>query len=495
MSDNNTLQKYLARRCLRFLPLALLALIIAASAAFNYWNIHAHALGMARHYAEGIIRLIIDSRSWNAEHGGLYGPVSEKNRPNPYLQVPNRDLTTSEGLRLTMINPAYMTRQIGEITRRQTGLITHLTSSEPLNPLNAPDPWEEQVLERFAAGDQQALLELRREGEEEVFRYMAPLWVEESCLTCHAKENYQVGELRGGISVTFPAAPHFELYLPQKKMMLWGHLLGFLAMGGLLTVLLNHLRRQWLAMETMLAEQENTIARRTRNLERSNKELRDFAYIASHDLQEPLRTIVSFGDRLMLKHADQLDEKARDYLERMQSAAIRMRHLIEDLLNYSRVTSKEQKNERVDLNLVLKEVREDLGRSLKERGGRLEIGELATINNADRSQLHRLFLNLIGNALKFQAEGVQPLVRVGMGASDDHRLAIVIEDNGIGFDEKYLDRIFRPFQRLHGRGQYQGTGMGLAICKKIVENHHGELQARSRPGSGTTFTVILPLSS
>ena len=491
---DNTLQKYLARRSFRFLPLLLLALITAASAALNYLNIQGHAFHMARHCAEGITRLVVDARTWNAEHGGVYVPVSEKNQPNPYLQRPNRDLVTSEGLQLTMINPAYMTRQIGEITRRQAGLVTHLTSSTPLNPLNAPDPWEREVLERFAAGDRQARLELQREEGGEMFRYMAPLWVEESCLSCHTKENYRVGDLRGGISISFAAAPHYELLFSQKKLMFWGHLLGFLAMGTLLTLLLNRLRRQWLAMETLLAEQENTIAQRTQNLERSNEELRDFAYIASHDLQEPLRTIVAFGDRLMLKHADQLDEKARDYLERMQSAAIRMRQLIEDLLAYSRFTSKEQKSERVDLNLVLQEVRDDLAHSLKERGGRLEIGALATVNKADRSQLHRLFLNLIGNALKFQAEGVQPLVRVGMGATDGRWLAIVIEDNGIGFDEKYLDRIFRPFQRLHGRGQYQGTGMGLAICKKIVENHQGELKASSQPGSGTVFTVILPLS-
>jgi signal transduction histidine kinase len=146
----------------------------------------------------------------------------------------------------------------------------------------------------------------------------------------------------------------------------------------------------------------------------------------------------------------------------------------------------------VDLNEVLREVIADLEHRIREQKARIEIDRLPTIN-ADRSQLHRLFLNLVGNALKFQAEGNRPWVRVKLTKIDRKHVEIQVSDNGIGFEEKYLDRIFRPFQRLHGRGQYQGTGMGLAICKKIVENHHGEISARSTPGEGTNFSLTLPL--
>lgn len=486
------LQKYLARRSFRFLPLLLLALVVAISAGLNYWNIHSHAPQMARYYAEGLTRLLMDARTWNAEHGGVYVPVTEKNPPNSYLQDPQRDLVTEDGLRLTMINPAYMTRQIGEITRRQIGLVIHIFSNRPLNPRNAPDPWEQGSLEAMERGGEGGRLELQHSAEGAIFRYMIPLRIEDACLSCHAGEGYQLGDLCGGISLTFPAGPHFAILHSQKMTMLLGHLLGFLVMGAVLTLLFNRLRQQWLAMGTVLGEQEQTIARRTLKLERSNEELRNFAQIASHDLQEPLRTIVSFGDRLVIKHADQLDDKGRDYLERIRNAATRMGHLIDDLLNYSRVASQEQELALVDLDRLLAEVLEDLEQRRQECDGRVEIAPLGTIK-ADRNQLHRLFLNLIGNALKFHREGTRPLVRVYRSEPGDGRVNILVEDNGIGFDEKYLDRIFRPFQRLHLRDQYHGTGMGLAICKKIVENHHGELHARSQPGKGTTFIIILPL--
>ncbi|MDZ7640780.1 MAG: ATP-binding protein [Desulfurivibrio sp.] len=243
---------------------------------------------------------------------------------------------------------------------------------------------------------------------------------------------------------------------------------------------------------TELLQAREALVAYARKLEYSNQELQNFAHIASHDLQEPLRTIVSFGDRLLLKHAEQLDEHGREYLERLQGAAFRMRQLIEDLLDYSRVTSRDQRLVELDLDDLLAGVLEDLGQRLQACGGRVESdGALGKIV-ADRGQMHRLLLNLLGNALKFQEPGTPPRVRVSRRELTEQRLEIVIEDNGIGFDEKYLDRIFRPFQRLHGRSQYQGTGMGLAICKKIVERHHGELQANSTPGLGTTFRIILP---
>lgn len=500
------LQQYLTRRELRFVPLLLLVLVAIVSALLNYWNMQGNVSEMARYYAQGIVRLMVDSRTWNAEHGGVYVPVSERTRPNPYLKVANRDLMTVEGLALTMINPAYMTRQIGEVTNRQVGLRTHITSLRPVNPLNEPDAWERDTLEAFARENKESRLELLSSAEGTVFRYMIPLWIEPACLRCHAEDGYKSGDLRGGISVTFPAETHLAIFQSQKNMMLLWHLLGFMAAATVLSLLLNHLRRQWREMEQMLAEREQTIAQRTaslakeseryhaiaQKLEHSNKELRDFAYIASHDLQEPLRTIVSFGDRLMLKHADHLDERGRDYLERIQAAALRMRSLIEELLNYSRVSSREQKFVQVDLDELLKEVLEDLSQRLTEGGGRVEIvNPLGTIT-ADRSQMHRLLLNLIGNALKFQRQGVSPLVRVSRHELPGQRLEVVVEDNGIGFDEKYLDRIFRPFQRLHLRGHYPGTGMGLAICKKIVERHQGQLIAGSVPEQGTTFRIILP---
>ena len=228
-------------------------------------------------------------------------------------------------------------------------------------------------------------------------------------------------------------------------------------------------------------------------LERSNQELESFAYIASHDLQEPLRKIQTFGERLKTTCSDALGPEGRDYVERMQKAAVRMRGLIDDLLAFSRVSSKARPFTRVDLSTVVREVLEDLTPGIERTGARITLGPLPVLE-ADPTQMRQLFQNLLGNALKFRREGVPPVLSVRATLPPDtQRCELEVEDNGIGFEEKYTDRIFNVFQRLHGRGQYEGSGIGLAICRKIAERHGGIITARSTPGVGSTFRFSLPL--
>lgn len=254
-----------------------------------------------------------------------------------------------------------------------------------------------------------------------------------------------------------------------------------------------------LAQAKML-EQET---RQRQELSRSNEELQQFAFIASHDLQEPLRKIKAFGDRLRITYGDVLNEQGRDYLQRMQNAASRMQTLIEDLLTLSRVTTRGQPFEPVNLSLITQEVLSDLEVRIGQVGARIEVGQLLTID-ADPIQMRQLLQNLIGNALKFYRKDVPLVVKIYCQflSNPSNKLlgvqelcAIYVEDNGIGFDEKYLDRIFNVFQRLHGRNEYEGTGMGLAICRKIVERHRGDITAQSKPGSGATFIVTLPINA
>ena len=238
---------------------------------------------------------------------------------------------------------------------------------------------------------------------------------------------------------------------------------------------------------------EEALARQTQELARSNAELEQFAYIASHDLQEPLRKVQAFGDRLLAGYGEVLGDQGRDYLERMQNAAARMQTLINDLLMYSRVTTKAQPFVSVDLAQVARGVLSDLETRIEQVGGRVEVGDLPTIE-ADPTQMRQLLQNLIGNALKFHKKDEAPLVKVYAGSLDgrDGGCQIIVEDNGIGFDEKYLDRIFQVFQRLHGRSEYEGSGIGLATCRKIVERHRGSITAKSVPEQGATFIVTLP---
>ena len=256
---------------------------------------------------------------------------------------------------------------------------------------------------------------------------------------------------------------------------------------------------------TPLKEAEESLRKFTAQLERSNRELEDFAYVASHDLQEPLRKIVVFGERLQEKAADRLEPETLDYLQRMRKAASRMQTLINDLLAFSRVTTKAQPFTRVNLAQTAREVIEDLEGRIEMTKGRVEQGELPTID-AEPLQMRQLLQNLIGNALKFRRPEVPPVAKIEAkvfsgvlphappDTANQNWCELTVSDNGIGFDEKYLDRIFNVFQRLHTRNEYEGTGMGLAIVRKIVLLHGGFITARSTPGHGAAFIAMLPVS-
>lgn len=237
-------------------------------------------------------------------------------------------------------------------------------------------------------------------------------------------------------------------------------------------------------------------------LERSNQELQDFAAVASHDLQEPLRKIQAFGDRLADRSAGQLGEEANDSLRRMTSAAARMQSLISDLLDYSQVTVQPELPRPVDLGVIVSEVISDLDERIGSSHGRIRVGPLPTVL-ASPLRMRQLFQNLIANALKFHPSGVAPRVRIDAVARGGRRGTnggperpptwhIRIQDNGIGFVQEQAELIFAPFQRLDGRQAFEGTGMGLAICRRIVAMFGGTISATSRPGEGSTFLITLP---
>ncbi|MCO6057990.1 PAS domain S-box protein [Pseudomonas sp. MOB-449] len=225
-------------------------------------------------------------------------------------------------------------------------------------------------------------------------------------------------------------------------------------------------------------------------LERSNRELQEFAFVASHDLQEPLRKIQTFSDRLVAR-TDRLDEEGRDYLQRMASAASRMQALIIDLLNYSRVNTRGQPLQSLALDRLLDEVLTDMEASIEQSGAQIERGALPMVYG-DASQLRQVVQNLLSNALKFQSPGQVPHIRIYCELATGGGCSLCFADNGIGFDEKYLEKIFNPFQRLHGREAYAGTGIGLAIVKKIVERHGASINASSVPGKGSVFRITFP---
>jgi len=242
-------------------------------------------------------------------------------------------------------------------------------------------------------------------------------------------------------------------------------------------------------------ELENTVRERTlelhianQDLTRKNQELRDFSFIASHDLREPIRKVQTFGSMLEDRYGSCLDEHARDYLRRIGNASRRMEHMLTSLLEYSRLETRTQPLAEIDLNQVLEQVQANLSDEIERKRAILRVGQLPRIE-ADPQQMLQIFQNLVSNALKYSERPPQIVIYSENG---EQSCTIYVVDNGIGFDMKYLDKIFSPFQRLHGRDMYDGTGMGLTICKKIVERHKGGITATSTQGVGSTFIVTLP---
>lgn len=252
----------------------------------------------------------------------------------------------------------------------------------------------------------------------------------------------------------------------------------------------------WLIVFSDISEQkaaEEELKNYAEKLEHSNRELQEFAFIASHDLQEPLRKIQAFGQMLSKKFAPTLGEEGLDYVERMCRASGRLQDMVRGLLDYSRVLTEGKSFASVDLGRIVNGVLSDLEWQIKKSAAEVRVENLPVVQ-ADANQMRRLFQNLISNALKFYGRH-RPVVRIYSSTEDEpgsRRHRLFVEDNGIGFDQEHAERIFSLFERLHGRSLYEGSGIGLAVCRRIVERHGGTITATGRPGRGATFAITLP---
>ena len=258
------------------------------------------------------------------------------------------------------------------------------------------------------------------------------------------------------------------------------------------------MRDQALAEVTEREKAEEKLKAYATELERSNQALDEFAAVVSHDLKAPLRKVNMFGQRLQSRYGDVLDERGHNYLERMLKTVERMRNLIEGLLDYSQITTKPQPFEDIDLNVLVQEVLSDLEVQVADVLGEVYVNQLLTIQ-ADPMQMRQLWQNLISNALKFHRPDVAPIVTISSELVQDEATGeaygrFTIQDNGIGFDDQYVNRIFAIFQRLHGQNKFEGSGVGLAICHRIVTRHGGQITVSSEPNVGSTFMVTLPIA-
>ncbi len=492
--------------------LALWFIIGILSLCWNLYDERKERETLAFNNGRTFFSQLIQARKWNAQHGGIYVPVTQDVQPNPYLVDPLQDVITQEGLRLTKINPAFMTRQLAEISAKEAGVQFHITSLKPVRPENKATDWERKWLLDFQNGIKERG-KFFRNSENTQFRYMAPLFVKEECLKCHAKQGYDVGDIRGGISLTLPV----ELPLLNWKMIL-SHL--FVIITGAVLILffgdrLSKQQKQLIKTNISLQEEvqnrkqaqqelqnardslEETVQERTANLRQINTALNEFAHIISHDLQQPLMAVQSFSSRIRKKCQDALNDQCLVYLDKIDSSSTRMQELIDGLLQYSRVTSDHGRFERVDLAVILKNVLDDLSIQIEQAGAVIRASSLPVIE-AYSLQMRQLFQNLLSNSLKYRHTEKRLEISVEAERLDNQpdgidKYRITVEDNGVGFEMEHSERIFNIFEQLPQDGEYQGTGIGLSICRTIVEHHNGSITAEGTPGHGAKFIITLPM--
>lgn len=468
-------------------------------------DLRVQSIQIATEGARNMFRMVVLTRSWNASHGGVYVPISPRTQPNPYLAVPRRDVTTTDGLALTLINPAYMTRLIAEMAESDSGSIFRLTSLRPVRPENSADPWEAKALQSFETGTLEVVgIEPGEYGR--MLRYMAPLKVEKSCLACHARQGYRIGDVRGGISVSQKFAPIEAATtnsITQTRAIYGAIYTATVLLGWLLLELL---RRRWLELAGNIQELKATRG----ELVQSEKMASLGRMVAgfSHELNTPVGVAVgavSHNDDT-LKRIDNMlgQEEVNEDLLRLELAGLResgalaMSNLrrAANLVQSFKRTSVDQTSEQIrtfDMKELIGDVLFALHSTLKklpievvtECPDELELKGMPGL-------LQQLLTNLVMNSIQHAFDGGSRPGRIAIKASRSGAdVRLEFSDNGKGMDASHLSRIFEPFYTT--RRSEGGSGLGLYICYNIVTGQlGGSIHCTSQPEAGCRFDIHFP---
>jgi signal transduction histidine kinase len=471
---------------------------------------HRQSLEVATEGARDMFRMIVLARAWNASHGGVYVPVTPEIQPNPYLEHPRRDVVTTDGLRLTMVNPAFMTRLLSEMAYTEGGTEFHITSLKPIRPANAPDEWERGALESFERGSKESFEVVNVSNGRVQLRYMAPLLVARPCLTCHEKQGYKLGDIRGGISVSQDFGPIEAASLTGRNQLILLHASVFLLVAVVGGILLELLRRRWLTLADSVAALELAQSR----LMTSNHALADArdaaemavqakrAFLAniSHEMRTPLNAVT--GNVFLLRR-QATEAQQRVLLDRIDAASRQLLEMIDKVLELSRLEKREVELHPHDfkLDIVLAEVFETLRRAAAMKGlvTRLEREPgLPDSLKGDARRIAQLLGCYIDNAVKFSEQGEIVLAVKRIAASPQSvQLRFELRDQGIGIPPTDQPSLFQIFAQtdMSATRRFGGAGTGLALAKQLASLMGGSVGVTSTPGAGSCFwfEVTLPV--
>ncbi len=460
---------------------------IFASLAWNIEEGRRRTLEVARIQARAAFTKDVLYRAWNSSHGGVYAPVTEATPPNPYLDVEERDIVTPSGKTLTLVNPSYMTRQVHEMGEMDTQIHGHITSLNPIRPANAPDPWERRALLTFENGASEASSVENLDGEPHM-RLMRPLFVEPACMKCHAKQGYEVGEVRGGISNSLSMAPFFAIE-SDRQLVLWKvfvplWLVGLAGIGFAFAGIRGRVRERDAAME------ELTRARHA--AESANRAKDQFLANMSHEIRTPLNGVIGFTDMLL---DTRLDAGQGECAAAIRRSGEMLLSLINDVLDFSKLDTGDLTLDEVDFDP--ESLAEDVCEMITPRVESKSVEVLCTVDasvprllRGDPLRVRQVLVNLMGNAVKFTHAGeVEMLLSVDREEEGKVLLRATVRDTGPGIPPDRIGSIFSPFTQVDGSmtRQYGGTGLGLSISRTIARRMGGDLWAESRPGEGSTF--------